>query len=100
MIDGDDKDRLTLEQAVWRVFRTRAVSELRLLNEHLPRSQRLERREVDRLVDDLVLAVRRMPRWRNASLLDRAMWTASAVLVRAIRQRRQRKRAVAGSASD
>ena len=82
-----DRSHLTSEQAVWSVFRSRAVSEFRLLNRHLPHSQRLERREINRLVEDLLHAVRQTPKLRNASMLDKTIWTASAVLVRAVRRR-------------
>ncbi len=97
MNHSTDRNRLTLEQAVWSVFRTRAATELRLLNEHLPLSRRLERREIDRIADDLLHAVQRTPKLRNASLLDKTMWTASAVLVRAIRGRRRMKQTASGA---
>ena len=81
---------LTLEQAVERL-RGRVVSELRLLNEHLPKSRRLERGEIDRLVDNLLFAVRETPKRRNASLLERAVCMASGVLVHRIRRRDKRR---------
>lgn len=87
---------LTLEQAVERL-RGRVVSELRLLNEHLPRSRRLERGEIDCLVDDLLFAVRETPKRRNASLLEKTILMASGVLVH--RTRRRDKRRIGGPLS-
>lgn len=80
MEPANDQGRLTFEQAAGR-FRARTVSELRALNEHLPRSMRLERREVDGLVDDLLCTVAETAKRRNASLLDKTVWR----LVRAVR---------------
>ena len=85
-----EQSRLTIEQAVDR-FRARVVAEFRLLNEHLPRSRRLDRGEIERLVVDLLFAVRETPKRRNASLLDKAVWLASGVLVHAIRRRSRRQ---------
>ena len=85
-----DQGGSTIEQAVERC-RARAVSELRLLNEHLPLSRRLDRAEIDRLVDNLLFAVRETPRQRNASLFDKAVGMASGVLVHAIRRRNRRR---------
>lgn len=71
--------RLTTEQAVG-LFRAHTVSGLRALNEQLPRSQRLERREIERLVDDLLFAVRDAPRQRDASPLTKAIWLATSIM--------------------
>ena len=85
-----DQGGSTIEQAVERC-RARTVSELRHLNEHLPLSRRLDRAEIDRLVDNLLFAVRETPRQRNASLFDKAVGMASGVLVYAIRRRNRRR---------
>lgn len=92
MSPPDKRGRLTVDQAVGR-FRAQVVAELRVLNEHLPRSRRLERAEIDRLIDNLLYALRETPKRRNASLLDKAVWVASDVLVQAIRRRGRRKAA-------
>ncbi len=83
--------RLTIEQAVER-FRARTVSELRVLNKYLPQSMHLERKEIDRLVENLLSAMHETPKRRNASLLDKAVWMASGVLAHAIRHRSRRRK--------
>ena len=88
----DEQGRLTVEQAIDR-FRARVVAEFRVLNQHLPRSRHLERGEIDRLADNLLFAVRETPMRRNASLLNKAVWMASGVLVHAIRRRGRRRKA-------
>ncbi len=62
------------------LFRAHTVSGLRALNEQLPRSQRLERREIERLVDDLLFAVRDAPRQRDASPFRRVIWMATSMM--------------------
>lgn len=85
-----EEKRLSIEQVVGRLH-ARTLSELRLLNEHLPQSMRLERMEIDRLADDLLFAVRETPKRRNASLFHKAVWMASDLLVHATRQRSRRR---------
>lgn len=92
MSPPDEQGRLTVDQAVGR-FRARVIAELRTLNGHLPGSRRLERAEIDRLVDNLLFAHRETPKRRNASLLDKAVWIASEVFVQAIRRRGGRRKA-------
>jgi hypothetical protein len=87
---------LTAEEAIER-FRARAIAELRILDEHLPRSRRLDRREIERLVDNLLFAHSETAKRRHASLFDKAVWMAGGVLVHALR-RRARRRTAPGTA--
>ena len=75
-----EPDHVTVEQSLER-FRVQVSSELKLLNEHLPQSLRLERREANRLVGDLMLALQRTLERRNASLIDVAFLQARDLLM-------------------
>jgi hypothetical protein len=75
-----EPESLTIEEALER-FRGRTAAELKLLNAHLPKSLRLERREANRLVDDLMYALRKTLERRNASLFDMALLQARDLLV-------------------
>lgn len=85
-------ERLSIEQAMERL-RSRATTEIKALNEHLPLSRRLERKEIHRLVDDLLFAVRDMLKRKKGSPLNRAFRVAMALCVRTIRQRSRRRKA-------
>jgi hypothetical protein len=73
-------EHMTIEQSLER-FRVQVASKLKLLNEHLPQSLRLERREANRLVGDLMLALQRTLERRNASLIDVALLQARDLLM-------------------
>ena len=74
-------------------FRARSVAKLWALNNRMPRSERLDRREIDRLVEELFIAFPEAPKRRGTPTLKTILWLTGKFYLRAIGLRRRTKRA-------